>query len=112
MHIQFKELNSQLNREVLEFERAQAAGTHHFSDADMSDVYMPSSELEAEAQAHVLGAGSGANVLGGSQLSTGSSTREEMRRRVLQATMDRLRKEEEELEHHCGTSRTQEQRQI
>ncbi|OCH85878.1 WLM-domain-containing protein [Obba rivulosa] len=94
----FKKMNSQLNREVLEFERAAAAGTHSLSE--MSDTYAPSSELEAEAAAHVLGGGT--NILGGQAPGPGES-REEMRRRVLEATMQRLRKEEEELETRCGT---------
>jgi hypothetical protein len=89
---QFKELNSQLNREVAEFERAAATGTHHLSEG--GDVYQPTSELETEAHGHVLS--------GGGQ-STAAESREERRRRVLDATMARLRKEEEELENSCGT---------
>jgi len=94
----FKELNSTLNRQVAEFERAAAAGTHHLGGTD--DVYEPASELEAEAHAHVLGGGavsSGSGVLD-------DDSREERRRRVLEATMSRLRKEEEELEQSCGTA--------
>lgn len=93
---QFKELNSQLNREVAEFERAQREGTHYLTQG--GDFYEPSSELEAEAQAHILG---------GVASSTGPAfdeSREERRRRLLDATMARLRKEDEELEHSCGTS--------
>ncbi|PCH36399.1 WLM-domain-containing protein [Wolfiporia cocos MD-104 SS10] len=97
----FKEMNSRLNREVAEFERLQREGTHYLSGS--GDVYTPSSELEAEAQAYVLGGGP--QTLGGTH--SGSATdesREERRRRVLEATMHRLRKEEEELEHMCGTA--------
>ncbi|GLB41640.1 putative WLM-domain-containing protein [Lyophyllum shimeji] len=92
----FKELNSKLNREVAEFERAAAQGTHYLDRPD--EVYEPSSELEAEAHSHVLGGGS-APGLGPAM----DDTREERRRRVLAATMARLRKEEEELEQSCGT---------
>ena len=65
-------------------------------------MYSPgsSSELEAEAQAYVLG-GSGAPLSG-----LQSESAEDRRRRVLEATMNRLRKEEEEIEHSCGTGRT------
>ncbi|EMD39332.1 hypothetical protein CERSUDRAFT_46810 [Gelatoporia subvermispora B] len=94
----FKKMNSQLNREVVEFERAAAEGTHTLGDT--GGAYAPVSELEAEAAAHVLGGG--AHVLGGQAPAPGES-REEMRRRMLEATMQRLRKEEEELETRCGT---------
>ncbi|KAF9454356.1 WLM-domain-containing protein [Macrolepiota fuliginosa MF-IS2] len=93
----FKELNSKLNREVTEFERARATGTHYLtSSADPHGIYQPASELEAQAY-----------VLGGSSQSTPvvGESREAMRRRVLEATMNRLRKEEEELELSCGTGK-------
>lgn len=73
----------------------QREGTHHLMHK--GDVYEPSSELEAEAHAHVLGGG------GFSSLYQDES-REERRRRMLDATMSRLRKEEEELEQSCGTT--------
>lgn len=95
-YFQFQELNSQLNREVAEFERSAREGTNYL--AGVGDTYEPSSELEAEARAHVLG---------GSGVQPGTHTdlsREERRQMVLQATMNRLRKEEEELEQHCGTA--------
>lgn len=94
--LQFKELNSKLNKEVAEFERAQRDGTHHLMHK--GDVYEPSSELEAEAHAHVLGGG------GGFSSFSLNESREERRRRMLDATMSRLRKEEEELEQSCGTA--------
>ena len=59
------------------------------------DVYEPSSELEAEAHVHILGGGG---------MSSLDESREDRRRRVLEATMKRLRKEEEELEQSCGTA--------
>ncbi|KAF8075149.1 WLM-domain-containing protein [Lyophyllum atratum] len=95
----FKELNSKLNREVAEFETAAAQGTHYLSGR--GDVYEPSSELEAEAHVHILGGGR-TTGLGPAM----DDSREERRRRVLEATMARLRKEEEELEQSCGTRPT------
>ncbi|KAJ7580144.1 WLM-domain-containing protein [Mycena floridula] len=92
----FKELNSQLNREVAQFERAKKEGTHYLSDPGY--VYEPSSELEAEAAEATV------HVLGGSSSSSSSDTAEERRRRVLQAAMSRIRKEEEEIEGSCGTT--------
>ncbi|KAI9062536.1 WLM-domain-containing protein [Trametes sanguinea] len=96
----FKELNSLLNKEVAEFERAQAAGTHHLAGTPGFDS--PHSALEAEAQEYVLGGG--AYTLGGTGASTSSDSPEERRRKVLEATMRRLQKEEEELEERCGTA--------
>ncbi|KAG5644876.1 hypothetical protein DXG03_007517 [Asterophora parasitica] len=92
----FRELNSQLNREVADFERAAAQGAHYLHHH--GDVYEPSSELEAEAHVHILGGG---------DTSYGGDSREEQRRRVLDATMARLRKEEQEQEKSCGTRPTQ-----
>ena len=94
--IQFKELNSKLNREVTEYERSVSAGTHYLSGG--GDFYEPPSDLEADAviqTAHVLGGGSGAPTV---------NSKEEQRRRVLEAATSRLRREEEELEQNCGTS--------
>ncbi|KAF7794989.1 hypothetical protein EIP86_006133 [Pleurotus ostreatoroseus] len=98
----FKELNSRLNREVAEFERAAVDGTHQLGS--FADAYQPSSELEAEAQTYVLG-GSDVHIAGSapSGLLRDESI-EERRRRVLEATMSRLKKEEEELEQSCGTA--------
>ncbi|KAH9893440.1 WLM-domain-containing protein [Cubamyces lactineus] len=94
----FKELNSTLNKEVAEFERAQAAGTHHLAGPGFE---YPHTALEAEAQEYVLGGD--AQTLGGMGAATASDTPEERRRRILDATMRRLQKEEEELEQRCGT---------
>ncbi|TFK39712.1 WLM-domain-containing protein [Crucibulum laeve] len=94
------QLNSKLNRQVVEFERSMTAGTHYLSGGPDVDMYQPTSELEAEAQSYVLG---------GNRSTVPSSVNdsvEERRRRVLDATMNRLRKEEEELEHSCGTGRS------
>ena len=95
--LQFKELNSQLNREVAEFERASIEGTHTLSGDLRGHFPSASSELEAEAQAYILG---------GSSASPAADSQEERRRRILEATMNRLRKEEEEIEHSCGTRGT------
>ncbi|KAG1737232.1 WLM-domain-containing protein [Suillus lakei] len=90
-------LNSQLNREVAEFEAAAGAGTHHLSDSQ--DTYQPSSDEGVEALIHVLG-GTGLR---------GNDTIEDRRKRVLEAVTARLRNEEEELEWSCGTSGPQNQ---
>ncbi|KAJ6632556.1 WLM domain-containing protein [Mycena sp. CBHHK59/15] len=91
----FKELNSQLNREVAEYERAVAQGTHRLQSGDM---YEPES-LENEAlTSQVLGGGSR------SRNSLETDSVEERRRRMLEAALNRLRKEEEELENSCGTA--------
>ncbi|KAI0642280.1 WLM-domain-containing protein [Trametes meyenii] len=95
----FKELNSTLNREVAEFERAQSAGTHHLTGEGFE---APHSAFEAEAQAYVLGDSS--HTLGGASSSSPDDSPEERRRKVLAATMSRLQKEEEELEQRCGTA--------
>ncbi|TFY68846.1 hypothetical protein EVJ58_g763 [Rhodofomes roseus] len=97
----FKEMNSRLNREVAEFERAAAEGTHHLTGS--GDAYQPTSELEAEAQTYILGGGQ--QTLGVSvPIVADDESREERRRRLLDATMKRLQKEEEELEERCGTA--------
>ncbi|KAI5123182.1 hypothetical protein M0805_003949 [Coniferiporia weirii] len=93
----FKALNSLLNKEVAGFERAQRAGAHTLGGP--GPVYDSSTstsalEIESEAQAYILG-GSSATL---------SDTREERRRRALEAAVGRLRREEEELEQSCGTA--------
>ena len=71
-------------------------GTHTLSGSFPGDIYMPSSEVEADT-GYVLGRDSQASG------STMDESMEERRRKLLEATMNRLRKEEEELEHCCGT---------
>ncbi|KAK7028321.1 zinc metallo proteinase [Favolaschia claudopus] len=88
----FKELNSQLNREVAEFERAAAEGTHRLH---AGDLYEPEA-LENEALT--------SHVLGGTPLSSRNDSVEDRRRRILEAALGRLQKEEEELESSCGTA--------
>jgi hypothetical protein len=92
---QFKELNSKLNKEVAEFERSTSEGTHDLMDG--GDVYEPSLEHEAEAHAHILGGSGIASI-------PLNESREDRRQRVLEATISRLRREEEELEQSCGTA--------
>ena len=95
--LQFKTLNSQLNKEVADFERAQRSGAHTLVDSPTYDPSASTSalELESEAQAYVLG---------GSASSAVADTREDRRRLALEAAIRRIRKEEEELEHSCGTA--------
>jgi len=95
----FKSLNSKLNREVAEFERSVKEGTHHLSGGPGYDVYQPSSDLEGEARAYTLGGDTSSSSLA-------NESQEDRRRRVLEATVNRLRKEEEEIEHSCGTHST------
>jgi hypothetical protein len=107
MCLQFKALNSRLNREVAEFERARAAGTKYLSPS-AADMYEPSTELEAQARAQVLG-GSNSNSSSDRMISAVAALelgdeREDMRRRTLDAATRRLRREEEELEQSCGTA--------
>ena len=92
---QFKELNSQLNREIAEFERAQAAGAHSLGGGGATFSGSPDAAVEAEAREHVLGGSGSSNM---------ANSPEERRRKVLEATMNRLRKEEAELEDRCGTA--------
>ncbi|KAJ6491579.1 WLM-domain-containing protein [Mycena vulgaris] len=89
----FKELNSQLNREVAEFERAAVEGTHRLQGGDM---YEPEALENAALTSHVLG--------GRSRTSFEPDSVEERRRRMLEAALNRLQKEEEELENSCGTA--------
>ncbi|EJD48175.1 WLM-domain-containing protein [Auricularia subglabra TFB-10046 SS5] len=94
----FKALNSKLNKEVAEFERTRAAGAHHLGGAG-GQYYEPG--LEADAHAAILGEGS--YVLGGSAPSGGDDSREGRRAKALEAAMRRLKVQEEEIEHMCGS---------
>lgn len=89
-------MNSRLNREVLAYEQSASAGTHTLGGSyPVYDPSSASSELEREA----------AHVLGGSRVApSANETAEDRRRKILNATMTRLRKEEEELEQSCGTA--------
>jgi hypothetical protein len=93
----FKQLNSQLNREIAQFERDQKRGTHSFNEGE---VYEP--EIEAYgARSQLIG---GSNVLGGSAGGHAADSREERRLRVLQATLARIQKEEKDIEDRCGNA--------
>ncbi|KAF7770337.1 hypothetical protein Agabi119p4_6311 [Agaricus bisporus var. burnettii] len=94
----FKQLNSQLNREVAEHDRARAAGIHTLATStDPYGIYQaPEQEVEAEAWSHVLGGNSSTTSIGG-------DSRDDMRKRMLEATIKRLQREEEQLEISCGT---------
>ena len=94
--LKFKELNSKLNREVANFEVSVSEGTHYLSDH--ADIYQPSSEPDGE-ESHTY-------VLGGNTAGSSSGeSAEERRSRVLKATMNRLLRNEEDIEHSCGTGR-------
>lgn len=97
---QFKTLNSQLNREVEEFETAVARGSRtlgsSISGAYEPDPSLSTSLMDSEAHSYVLGGGVGA-------ASALVPSREEMRRRAAEAALDRQRREEQEIEDRCGS---------
>ncbi|KAG8935998.1 hypothetical protein FRC03_001208 [Tulasnella sp. 419] len=91
----FKELNSRLNREVAQFELSAKQGTHSLSSYE-GPQYSPEVDIETEAEAitsHVLG-GSSTRIPGG---------REELRAKMLEASLLRLSLEEKEIEERCGS---------
>lgn len=73
---EFKELNSLLNKEVLEFEERSKGEVLW----DRGEVYQPNEEGRRDLD----------------------EEREERRIRILKATMNRLEKEEKEIEVGCG----------
>jgi hypothetical protein len=79
---------------VAEFERRVRDGTHTLTSAE--GVYEPVLRPEAEIQGHVLG--------GSGPAPSSDESAEERRRRILHATMNRLREEEQEIENSCGTA--------
>ncbi|GAC71150.1 protein involved in sister chromatid separation and/or segregation [Moesziomyces antarcticus T-34] len=89
---EFKILNSKLNAQIEEYERAQRDGTHRLVEGD---VYEPSPPT-ISGGGQRLGGGSGAE----------SESAEERRQRVLMATMRRLEREEHEIEQSCGSATT------
>lgn len=92
----FKTLNSQVNREVAEFERAIKAGSHTLFESNSHENRASNIEKEAAVQAFVLGGGS--NTEPGRQ----PDNREERRQRILTATIARLEQEERDIEDRCG----------
>lgn len=84
---------------MTDFERAQRTGAHTLMNSGpvfSPTMASPSLDLESEAQAYILG--------GSSSSSTLVDTREERRCKALEAAVNRLRREEEELEYSCGTT--------
>lgn len=92
---QFKELNSQLNREVAAYESSAQSGAHTLGS--YSGAYDPSSTVEADALSH-------SHVVGGSSNFTLDDSRDGRRARVLEATLARLAREEREIEDMCGSA--------
>jgi len=86
---QFKELNSQLNNEVAEYELSSVRGTHRLVEGDIYDPE-PSD--------------AGYTLDGTSDSPLPEFAREERRQRMLAAALSRLQAEEEQMEQSCGTS--------
>lgn len=100
----FKTLNSQLNREVAEYEASVKQGSHSLGDA-----YSGGDAYEGEADDVMVGGMiGGSNVLGGGAGSStssslgGSLTAEERRARAVEAAMKRLQDHETEMEDRCA----------
>ncbi len=90
-------MNSQLNKEVSDFERAAREGAHRLG-GDVA-VYTPLSlDVDSEAHEYILG------TAGGQPRETLINTAEERRRHALEAAVSRLRLEEAEVENSCGTA--------
>lgn len=96
----FKTLNSQLNREVNEYEAAVKEGTNSLSG--IIGEYEPGAgETSSVSSSGLVG---GVNVLGGTSsapLSVG-----ERRRRIVDAAMRRFEEQEAEIEARCATQRS------
>ncbi|KZT38178.1 WLM-domain-containing protein [Sistotremastrum suecicum HHB10207 ss-3] len=91
----FKELNSQLNREVAAYETSVQKESHTLGS--YSGAYDPSSSIEADALSH-------SHVLGGPSNASLDDSRDARRARVLEATLARLAREEKEIEDMCGSA--------
>ncbi|KAG9099265.1 hypothetical protein FS749_001682 [Ceratobasidium sp. UAMH 11750] len=92
----FKTLNSQLNREVAEFEQSVQAGSNTLSGSvDTYENRASNVQREAAVQAFALGGGTNPDS------SYLSDNREERRQRILAAAVARLEQEEREIEDHC-----------
>ncbi|KAJ1306627.1 hypothetical protein OPQ81_007623 [Rhizoctonia solani] len=90
----FKTLNSRLNREVSEYEQSVRAGSHTLSGITPNDDRFTNIEREAAVNAFVLGDGTDSTPT--------NESREERRRRILEATISRLEQEEKEIEDRCS----------
>lgn len=91
----FKTLNSQLNREVTEYEQSVRAGSHTLSDTVPYHDRSSNIQREAAVQAFVLG-GEGSVIP-----TSANESREERRQRILAAAVSRLEQEEKEIEDRC-----------
>ena len=67
-----------------------------YSPSGSSSPSLFAPELESEAQEYILGGSFPSGPI--------NDSREERRRRALEAAVSRLRKQEEEIEHSCGTT--------
>lgn len=101
--LQFKSLNSLLNKEVTEFERAARAGAHTLAGPSAAIYSPPSptddpSDIDVVAHEYVLGS------VGSRQGQPLPDTLEGRRQRALEAAVRRLQLEEAEVENSCGTA--------
>jgi len=92
----FKTLNSQLNREVAQFEVSAREGAHTLMGSGA--IYEPASD------SIVGGLVGGTNVLGGGGGHSELLTIEERRKRTVEAAMKRFEEQEKEIEDKCATS--------
>ena len=77
-----------------QYEQSVRAGSHTLSGSMAHDVRSANIEREAAVNAFALG--------GGIASTSVNESREERRRRVLEATIFRLEQEEKEIEDRCG----------
>ncbi|PWN29739.1 WLM-domain-containing protein [Jaminaea rosea] len=103
--VEFKELNSKLNAELAAWEKNREQGTHSLVEGEM---YAPA------PQAGSSNSGGGSYVLGGGaagDLTAGPASSDERRRAILDATLRRIAKVEEEIEAGCGSHQKTHQHQ-
>lgn len=99
----FKTLNSELNREVAEYEASVKQGSHALGYS--GGVYEGDGESDDVMVGGMIG---GSNVLGAGPTSAGTSssqvqlTPEERRARAVEAAMKRLQEHETEMEDRCA----------
>ncbi|EPQ27633.1 uncharacterized protein PFL1_04771 [Pseudozyma flocculosa PF-1] len=104
----FKTFNSELNAQIAGFEQRKAEGTHALVEGDAYDpdaaaMAVPGGDGGGGAAGgRRLGSGSGS---GSSDANGGPTSVKERRQRILEATMRRLEKEEQEIEESCGSAR-------
>ncbi|CAE6377403.1 unnamed protein product [Rhizoctonia solani] len=90
----FKTFNSRLNREVVEYEQSVRAGSHRLSAGMRHNDRSANTEREAVVNTFVLGGEIGP--------ASTEESREERRKRILEATISRLEQEEKEIEDRCS----------